>query len=494
MKNSSSVALLSLLLSMSAIGQAESWTRHYVVELGQDGSSPMGIFSIRSGQHTFPDTPSHLVDTNAYTEAILPSEDKPHRLGSYGVKTSFIKSVSWQLIYATSVLVAYDLAMTTDDAAPGAKPYSWIPVEAFFAVGWLSGSYWNTDSPLFIPIDKPEAGQDDPFAINTMMLPANGQQQRQQREERTESSIQQASGASTFTGALTGPLSSGSGDGNDGPEQHQHTLGLDCRVSPCKGICIFRPASSRIELAEGWLNSMDSTAVGGGAEPEQSSFHDVPDRYYSAWDYCDAVIHFDLDNAFDNVIGNQRDHYFYVTGRFDNNPTNRQRPIDSMSVGAASTAEEPIRDETVTRDDRQHQPCGKVFRSDKALQGQLREYNNRQRRLRKFIMDDMAKNKGHSYLKVCEDKVLWRDGQRRKCGAVFDNAQCLLDHKRSNHKPQICDETVAGGNNQQPCGIVCEDFEELIHHKQFDHRGKHLKHKPVDLEQGNDLGFPKDKQ
>lgn len=470
MKNSSSVALLSLLLSTSAIGQAESWTRHYVVELGQDGSSPAGIFSIRSGQHTFPDTPSHLVGTKAYTEAILPPEDKPHRLGSYGVKTSFIKSISWQLIYATSVLVAYDLVMTTDDAAPGAKPYSWIPVEAFFAVGWLSGSYWNTDSPLFNPIDKPEAGQDDPFAINTMMLPANGQQQRQQREERTESSIQQASGASTFTGALTGPLSSGSGDGNEGPEQHQHTLGLDCRVSPCKGICIFRPASSRIELAEGWLNSEESSTAPAQGIPEQGSIETMSE--------LTQILHHFQPQA--------------LTISINTFPANsRSNTCCVPDAAAAMKAGELTCKVPMHGEDDQLRPCGFFCNNRKAMRAHKTKYHTKSRLHFLEGLSSMRKSSSEKarlfiYPEThrCYETVIGEDGQQQPCHEPLPKAQSLLDHKLRYHpESQASDGTAIGDDGQRSGGIMSENAQT--------HQAKvHRKRKPFDADRDDHLNPP----
>ncbi|WP_257287108.1 hypothetical protein, partial [Endozoicomonas sp. SESOKO2] len=264
-------AALFLLFPLSAICQTESFTRSFFVELHQDGNSPKGSFAIKRDQQTLPGTSSYLADTNSYAESIFPHDDQPRRLGGFGLRTSFSESISWELIYAAGSLVAYQLVMTSHDSALSTKAHSWIPVEAFLAVGWLLQSYWNTDSPMFSPTNKLEASQDDPFAITTMVLPGNGKKQRQQKNEQTESSGRQASGTSAqITGSVKRPRHSGSGGGNEEPEQPQHTLGLDCYVDSCHGVCKLRPSSHSEEPAEWSLNPVANSTGNTGAASEQS--------------------------------------------------------------------------------------------------------------------------------------------------------------------------------------------------------------------------------
>ncbi|WP_257279917.1 hypothetical protein [Endozoicomonas sp. ISHI1] len=257
MKQSFFAVLLSLLLSMSAICQAESLTRRFVVEYKESTQS----FSVKRSLNSLLDNPKYLADTNG-NAGFLPPDDKPHKHGDYGLKMTFIKSISWQWLYATNVLVAYELILTTRDAALRGKPYSWIPEEARVAVGWLLKSYWNPDSLLFNPRGQPEVSQDEPFAITTMMLPGQNQQQSDQQTPTSESSDQQASGATGHVrGSVPSPLSSGSGGDNEGPEQDQHTLGLGCYVDSCHGVCKLRQASNRSESAEGAVSSAESSIV-----------------------------------------------------------------------------------------------------------------------------------------------------------------------------------------------------------------------------------------
>uniref|UniRef100_UPI00214853FC hypothetical protein n=1 Tax=Endozoicomonas sp. SESOKO4 TaxID=2828745 RepID=UPI00214853FC len=255
MKQSLFATRLLPLLFLSAICQAESLTRRFVVEYKESTQS----FSVKRSLNSLLDNPKYLADTNG-NAGFLPPDDKPHKHGDYGLKMTFIKSISWQWLYATNVLVAYELILTTRDAAPRGKPYSWIPAEALVTAGWLLKSYWNPDSLLFNPRGQLEVSQDEPFAITTMMLPGQNQQQSDQQTPTSESSDQQASGATGHVrGSVPSPLSSGSGGDNEGPEQNQHTLGLDCYVDSCHGVCKLRQAPDSSESAEGAVGSAESS-------------------------------------------------------------------------------------------------------------------------------------------------------------------------------------------------------------------------------------------
>ncbi|WOG28484.1 hypothetical protein [Endozoicomonas sp. 8E] len=198
MKNTLSTALLLLLILFSVICQAAKLKRSFVVELEQGGDSSIRSFAIKPEQLILSGNPSYIADTHACRGPASPLGDKPHRIGGYGVETFLIGSASWQLIYAASLLVAYRLVLSTNDAALSGKPYSWLPEEALIAVGWLLKSYWNPHSSLFDPMDQMKASQDDPFVITTMMLPGQSQKQNgQQQSQASASSGQQASGSTT---------------------------------------------------------------------------------------------------------------------------------------------------------------------------------------------------------------------------------------------------------------------------------------------------------
>ncbi|WP_448218741.1 hypothetical protein [Endozoicomonas sp. 2B-B] len=94
----------------------------------------------------------------------------------------------------------------------GAKPYSWIPVvEAMAAFGLLMygrGHY--------------------------------GQQNQPQSQPQSQPSQSQASGITPHhTAAFSSLMSSDSGGGHQDPKQSQHTLGLNCFVDSCHGVCRF---------------------------------------------------------------------------------------------------------------------------------------------------------------------------------------------------------------------------------------------------------------
>ncbi|WP_422139183.1 hypothetical protein [Endozoicomonas sp. ALC020] len=253
MKKTLSSSLLLLLMSVTVICQAESLKRHFIVEFQQNEGVPKGSFSIKRDINSLSCNPSYLADINYDAESIFAPDGKLGSVGGYGATKSLVESISWELIYATHLLVAYKLVLTTSDNPMSKKANSWIPVEAFAAVGLLLKSYWNPDSLLFNPMDHREATSmmtqgDDPFVITTMMHPGNGQQQSQPQNEQTSSSGQQASGTTTGTGisgSITSSLTSGSGDGGESPEQPQHTYGLSCYAGSCHGVCQLRSSPRR---------------------------------------------------------------------------------------------------------------------------------------------------------------------------------------------------------------------------------------------------------
>ncbi|WP_422135737.1 hypothetical protein [Endozoicomonas sp. ALD040] len=259
MKNSLFATLLAII---PVFCQAELLTRRFVVEFQQDADSLTQSFSIKSDLNAQPRISSDIADTNGYPGSDFLSVDKRHGLSGYGLKTAFIRSIPWQWLYATNLLVAHELILTIHDAALGAKPISWLPLEAFVLVGLLLKSYWSPGSLRFDPLEKPEAASlmkqgDEPFSITRMMLPGNNQQQNGQRNQQSSSSGQQASGTTStqLSGYSSSHLSSGSGGGNEGPEQRQHTLGLDCYFDSCQGVCKLRSSTDSKESAEGPLNA-----------------------------------------------------------------------------------------------------------------------------------------------------------------------------------------------------------------------------------------------
>uniref|UniRef100_UPI002148A27F ankyrin repeat domain-containing protein n=1 Tax=Endozoicomonas sp. SESOKO2 TaxID=2828743 RepID=UPI002148A27F len=147
--------------------------------------------------------------------------------------------------------------------------YSWLPIEVVVAVGWLLTSYWNIDSPSFNPMKQKELCQEQPLAA-IITVPGSGTQQQQ--DPPSESSGQQAQEAPACPSDSSNSfLHSDSADGNEGSEQHRHTLGLDCFVFTCHGICQFRPSSDSSGPTEWPMNFAEHSTDQTAATPEQSS-------------------------------------------------------------------------------------------------------------------------------------------------------------------------------------------------------------------------------
>ncbi|WOG25836.1 hypothetical protein [Endozoicomonas sp. 8E] len=407
-----SAGLVLLLLTLPALCQAESFKRGFVVELQQDGSSPTGSFSILQDPHTLLSTPSYLTDINDYAEAILPSEDKTDKLG-YGVKTSLFDSISWQLIYATHFLVAYKLVMITSDATLRTKLYSGVPAEAFVAVGTLLQSYWNTDSPLFNPIGQLEASQDDPFVITTMMLPGHGQQQSQQKsQEPNQPSASPGQQASHSTRLLKATLTyrSGSGDGNKGPGQQKHTLGLNCHVDTCNGVCKLRQSSDSSESSEeGSLNAAETPTNHTTGTTEQGM-------------QCARM---------DDLI----------------------QALHDLQPHALTSSF--IKPENEPREQRRAQK-----KQPKRLHSTVSSLNRR----RSSLFEQHH----------CNETVVGADGKEHRCDRVSVSASALKRHKKRFHtESQTCDEPAVGEDDQQqPCGTTLENCEALPYQTEAHRKGK----------------------
>ncbi|WOG28496.1 hypothetical protein [Endozoicomonas sp. 8E] len=396
MKNSFYVAMLLLLASLSVICQAYLLAESFVVEFQkEDAGSSIQSFSIRRDLTTLSLNSSDIVDTNGYAGSGLPPEDETHGFNSYRLKTTLIESIPWQLIYATHLLVAYELTLITHDTPLSAKAFLWITVEAFVTLGWLLKSYRNSDSLLFKPMEQIKAATmvtqgDDLFTITTMMLPGNGQQQGQQQSGQEESSGQPASGGTTsqLTGFLTSPLSSDSGGGNEDPEQHQqHTFDLNCYVDSCNGVCIFRPSSDSRESAQGSLNSEESSTGDTGPTSGQSSYP-LPEISYNV----------QIQNDFDEHINQQEPipvnpNLRLINAGAVNRIRNRRNECHAIVIGL----------------DGEQRPCGMILRSVRMLW--------------------LHRSKHHARPHFCDVRVAEEDGGRRLCGKIFGNTAELLHHK-----------------------------------------------------------------
>lgn len=203
-------------------------------------------------------SPSDIANTISFTGPDSLLDDKGDRLGSYGVKTPVIESFSWQLLYLTNLLVSFELIQTTKDVLQIPDSYLCLPVEIVIAVSWLLKGCWPPDSRLFNPIkpliEQQEASQNQPFMITIVMIGPRQQQQSQP----SDSTCQESAGTTIhYKGSFTPPINSGSGDGEEDPQQHSHTFGFNCFAYPCHGICLFRPSSDSGEPDEWLVNSIE---------------------------------------------------------------------------------------------------------------------------------------------------------------------------------------------------------------------------------------------
>ncbi|WP_257292228.1 hypothetical protein [Endozoicomonas sp. ONNA1] len=422
MEKTLSTMFLFLLLPLSVICQAEIVTRRFVVELlqNQDTASPDQVFSTKRDLNTLSGSSLDIDNTNDFTGPDFPADDNLHGFNGYGLATTFIKSISWQLLYATPLLVAYELALTTHEAPPGSKPYSWLPGEALIAVGWLLKSYWNPNSLLFSPMDQPEGSQDHPFAITTSGLSEQGEQDNGPPNQPPASSDQQASGTTTqSTGFFTNPLNYGSDDGNEDPQQQQHTFALNCFVHPCHGVCRFRPPSASGGLDEAdeecpictemFRNGIVTPCCSKRIDTHclRRAFLSTPGSSTKTCPFCREDLSWLAQSPAFSVSEEAQQG---LADPFHEPPGNSSSQTDPFVFASGQRiCEAPIMGE-----DGQIRPCGVLCPSAKDL-----SYHN-------FIM--------HTKQRICGETATGVNGWERQCKRVFRNSKALAKHKAKYHR------------------------------------------------------------
>ncbi|WOG26937.1 hypothetical protein [Endozoicomonas sp. 8E] len=115
--------MLLFMLSLSVFCQIEPLTKQFIVELKQNTGSSNQRFSIKPDLNTLLNNPSDIAETYGYEGSGLPSGEKRHKPDSYGFKTTFIESISWQWLCTTNLLVAYRLILTTKGTLLSSKLY-----------------------------------------------------------------------------------------------------------------------------------------------------------------------------------------------------------------------------------------------------------------------------------------------------------------------------------------------------------------------------------
>ncbi|WOG27026.1 hypothetical protein [Endozoicomonas sp. 8E] len=494
---------------MFVVCQAEPWTGRFTVELEQDTDSPGQSFSIEHNQHTSSSNPSDIAHKSGCSRSALPSGEKRQRSGKYEIKSTIIESVSWQWFYAVHLLVAYELVLTSKDFRPRPVPYSWPPGEVIVAVAWLLKNYWSPDSPLFKPIEQ-QASRDQLFAIITMMHRSGHDSPQCQ----SSASYGQQTRQSTInlSGSFTRHLNAGSGNGNGNgdPQLHLHTLDINCYVSPCSGLCTYRPSSDSRESAEWPLNSPEKSIIGllNGhsevqplfeAEPQTADIDGNPANicmpvYGVAPDSMslEAAYTTDLTGSLNHMVPTPESLPFIDNFPFINEPIDlqsffeeikvfntlthsetQQTTIESSQLGQSpphlpqtdslqTLSDHKSNDHTAQKTckatmigkDGQPKPCGKICKNARVLADH--------------------KRKDHTGQQTCNLTLVGEDGQQRPCGQVCKNARALSSHKSGAHSGQrTCDAIVVGEDSQpRPCAVICKNSQVLTHHKRRNHSGQ----------------------
>ncbi|WOG26923.1 hypothetical protein [Endozoicomonas sp. 8E] len=477
---------------MSVICQAKPLTRRFVIELEQNADFSNQNFFIKLDRRTLSDNP-------------LP-DNKRHKHYIYGMKTTLIDSISWQWLHATNLLVAYELILTPKDTFQCPTLYSSLPLEAVITIVWLLKNYWNPYSPLFNPIEHQEASQKHPFAITTLMP---GSEQNPPQYQPSQSSGQHTPQATAhITGYFTSLLYSDSGSGNEDPEQHLHTLGLNCFIYPCNGVCRFRQSSDPSNSVNGVASDSMIARTADTTTPVGQAT-------------CNVIL---IGNAGQlqkcgKVIKNKKALRYHIkkyhTGQKTCDITSlgeddRPRPCGKVFRSAQALYEHKSKvhsgkktcDVTEVAEDGQLRLCGLVCKNSQSLSNHKRYVHTRQQTCDANVVGEYGrlypcgklcknakalsnhKNQYHTGQKTCDVKVVGEDGQPRPCGVVCQNAKILWNHKARYHsKEKICKETVVGLDGQpRPCGKVCKGVTALS-----DHKRKHRKRKAVNVNQDNGL-------
>ncbi|WOG27102.1 hypothetical protein [Endozoicomonas sp. 8E] len=507
-------------------------TRRSVFELEQDADSPKQNFSIKCDRHTLPGNPSGIANTNGCKGSDFPPDGKRHRPYIYQIETTLITSILLPLLYATHLLVAYELILTTP---PGSLPYSWLPVNLLAVIGWLSESYCNPNSLLFKAIERRAASMstpgNHPFAIITAMF---GSRHASPRHQPSESSVQQVPhDATQLKGSLTSSLNSGSGGGDRDPQQQAHTLGLNCYVYPCHGICQFRISFDIREPAE-WLPNFEESSTGLTEKSGQSPCSHLADGYC-----LDCRVHFDPTNptcsqqlsssgTLNNLSAIQvqcTSGQLFQAHDINDHPANSCNYRESMVARATCSIDPtgPVNDDvskpvnginhfqralsghkhnhrskrrtcdvTVVGEDGQQQPCGKVCKRAQGLPEHKCKYHDGPKTCNVTVVGQNGqlqscgrtcknssalsthRSRFHSGQRTCDAPAVRVDGQLKPCGKVFKNAQSMYSHKKSHHSgPKTCDFSIVRGDVQQrPCGRVFQSAQALATHKNRAHSGE----------------------
>ncbi|WOG27075.1 C2H2-type zinc finger protein [Endozoicomonas sp. 8E] len=438
-----------MLLWLTVICQAEPLTGRLIVELEQSTGSQNKNVSINHDRYKWTGRPSGIADKNDCAERHWEPKKKRHRDYSYGMKTTFIGSISWQWLYATNLLIAYGLILTSKAPPPSSTHSLW-----FLVVGWLLKSYWNPDLSMFNPIGHQEAASIlTQIAINTMKP---GDEHDPQQGQSSESSGQQTAQSTThIRGYFTSLLYSDSADDEEAPEQYSHTLSLNCFIHPCHGVCRFRPASDSSSCNATNGVAPDSTGAG------------VP---HATDPYGQATC---------NVILIGENGQLLQCGKVFKNAESLSRHKKGLHTGQQTC------DVTVVGEDGQQWSCGTVCKNTIVLSNHKRRDHTGaqtcsecQKTLPNTKAQSDHKTKYHTGAQTCPE-----------CQRTLLNAKALSDHKRRDHSgAQTCPECQktlpnasalsvhkseyhTGQQTCPECQKTLPNAKALSNHKRRDHTG-----------------------
>ncbi|WOG27037.1 hypothetical protein [Endozoicomonas sp. 8E] len=464
-------------------------TRSLIVELEQSAGSPKHSFSIKRDLDTLSGHPSDITDTNGNSGSYSQSDNKLHRSGYYEAKATIIKSISWQLLYATNLLVAYELILTNRKANPDSNSDSWLPVEVSFAAGSLLRSCWNQNSLLFNPVEQQAKSMltqgKHPFVTITTMFDSGHNSPEYPPPDSSGQHAPQATTQAVFY--FTYLLHSDSGDGDEAPEQHSHTLGLNCFVDPCQGVCRFRVSSDNRESAQ---SSPDDVRMPGNASVTSDDLVIISGllNLRNRSSLGETGIPFTLSHFTPPMGTSEILQTATASTQLDQSPPYLSKTGTNLARHSGQrTCKVPLIEE-----DGQHRPCGKTCKNARALSVHKSRYHTGQKTCTVIVVKEDGqeqlcrtickngkalsehKKRDHTGQQICDVAVVWENGQLQPCGAVCKNVKSLSNHIRRYHtRQQTCDITVVGVNGlQRPCGRSCKNAQALSVHKSRVHTGQ----------------------
>ncbi|WOG27134.1 hypothetical protein [Endozoicomonas sp. 8E] len=494
-------------------------TSCFIVEHERDVGPLNRSFSVKLELNTLSGNPSDVSDPDDYTESAVPPDERRHKPVNARVKSTIIESGSWQWLYATHLLLAFELIMTTKAHPLGSSLYSWLPDGGLVAFGWLLKNYWSPGTQLFSLPELQAASMltrgDQPFAAITTMY---GSAQNENQCQSSESSNQQNPRVTTQPGySFISPLYSDSGGSNRDPQQDRHTLSLNCFVYPCHGVCRLRPSPDNAYSMNAWATTTEYTgpliycepmlghfvAINSMSAGEATTEHTGPPIYYgpmlrhlaathsmstgaTTTEHVRPLIYYEpmfryllatnddlvIADRFTNLDGRSPPEDTRISFRHPHFtfPTGTSETQQTMTGSSRLSQSTPHLSRTLTvqaTNQSEQRKCGVTV----VRNGQQRPCGKACKNIR-TLSYHIRRN--HSGQQTCKATMGGKDGQEQLCGKVCKNIKALSDHKRIVHsEKKTCDVTLVGEDGQpRPCGLLCKNAQSLSSHISRYHSGQ----------------------